>query len=116
LLSVTKVGSGFGKQASATALVVGPTGAGLGGGGVLYVADTVANRITAISAAVARPNSAGTGRTVTSGGALAGPLGLAIVPGGDVLTVNGGNGKIVETTPGGQQIPTTGSGSHLRAG
>jgi hypothetical protein len=32
------------------------------------------------------------------------PLGLAIAPNGDVLTVNGGNGGIVETTPAGRQI------------
>lgn len=58
LLSVTKVGSGFGEQTSSTAFVVGPTGIGLGRGGILYAADTVANRITAIPAAVTRPNSA----------------------------------------------------------
>jgi hypothetical protein len=104
LTSVTTIGSGFGEQTSASAFVVGPTGVGLGRGGMLFVADSVANRITAIPAAVTRPSSAGTGRTVTSGGALSTPLGLAIAPGGDVLTVNGGNGKIVETTPAGQQV------------
>jgi hypothetical protein len=66
LASVATIGSGFGEQTSATAFVVGPTGVGLGRGGVLYVADTVANRITAIPAAATRPTSAGTGRTVTS--------------------------------------------------
>jgi hypothetical protein len=106
LLSVTKIGSRFGEQTSSTAFVVGPTGLGLGSGGTLFVADTFANRITAIPDAVTRQTSAGTGRTITSGGALSGPLGLAVAPGGDVLTVNGGNGKIVETTPGGQQIAT----------
>jgi len=104
VVSVTKVGSGFAEQTSASAFVLGPTGVGLGRGGTLYVADTVANRITAIPDALTRHNSAGTGRTVTSGGALSGPLGLAIAPNDNVLTVNGGNGKIVETTPGGKQI------------
>jgi DNA-binding beta-propeller fold protein YncE len=33
-----------------------------------------------------------------------GPLGLAIAPNGDILTVNSGNGHIVETTPGGRQV------------
>ena len=37
-------------------------------------------------------------------GKLNKPLGLAIAPNGDILTVNGDNGKIVETTPGGAQI------------
>jgi hypothetical protein len=104
LVSDTTIGSGFGEQTSSSAFVVGPTGVGLGRGGMLFVADAVANRITAIPAAVTRPSSAGTGRTVTSGGALSTPLGLAIAPNSDVLTVNGGNGKIVETTPAGKQI------------
>lgn len=41
---------------------------------------------------------------MSSGGFLDDPLGLTIAPGGDVLSVNGGNGRIVETTPGGRQI------------
>jgi hypothetical protein len=106
VLSVTKIGSGFAEQTSSTAFVVGPTGVGLGRGGMLFVADTAANRITAIPDAALRQTSAGTGLTITTGGALSAPLGLAIAPNGDVLTVNGGNGKIVETTPGGQQIAT----------
>jgi hypothetical protein len=106
LLSVTTIGSGFGEQASSSAFVVGPTGVGLGRGGMLFVADAVANRITAIPAAATRQVSAGTGKTLTSGGALSAPLGMAIAPGGDVLTVNGGNGKIVETTPAGRQVAT----------
>ncbi len=106
MLSVTKIGSGFAEQTSSTAFVVGPTGVGLGRGGMLFVADTAANRITAIPDAAHRRTSAGTGLTITTGGALSAPLGLAVAPNGDVLTVNGGNGKIVETTPGGQQIAT----------
>ena len=39
-------------------------------------------------------------------GALSTPLGLTIAPNGNVLTVNGGNGKIVEITPGGNQVAT----------
>jgi hypothetical protein len=104
LMSVTRIGSRFAEQTSSSAFVVGPTGVGLGRGGMLFVADTAANRITVIPNAVGRTTSAGTGRVVTSGGALAGPLGLAIAPNGDVLTVNGGNGKIVETNPGGRQV------------
>ena len=106
LMSVTTIGSGFGEQTSSTAFVIGPTGLGLGRGGKLFVADTGANRITAIPGAATRQSSAGTGTTITSGGALSGPLGLAIAPNGDVLTVNGGNGKIVETTPNGRQVAT----------
>lgn len=32
------------------------------------------------------------------------PLGLALVPNGDILTVNGGDGNMVEITTGGQQV------------
>ncbi len=104
LMSVTTIGSGFAEQTSSTAFVLGPTGVGLGRGGMLFVAETVTNRISAIPAAATRHSSAGTGRNVTAGGAILGPLGLAVAPNGDVLTVNGGNGKIVETTPTGKQI------------
>ncbi|MGH3260305.1 MAG: hypothetical protein ACRDOU_33725 [Streptosporangiaceae bacterium] len=36
--------------------------------------------------------------------ALAGPLGLVTAPNGDILTVNSGNGNLVEVTPFGAQI------------
>ncbi len=104
LRTVTRIGSGFFEQANATAFVIGPTGVGLGRGGTLYVADTGENRITAIPRAVTRMTSAGTGAVVTSGRFLNAPLGLAIAPNGDVLTVNGGNGRIVESTPNGAQV------------
>jgi hypothetical protein len=104
LLSVTTIGSGFFEQTNASAFVIGPTGVGLGPNGTLYVADTGENRITAIPYAATRMSSAGTGSVLTSGGRLSGPLGLTIAPNGDVLTVNGGNGLIVETTPAGAQI------------
>src|SRR6202167_2197746 len=104
LLAVTTIGSGFSEQTNASAFVIGPTGVGLGGNGTLYVADTGENRITAIPYAVTRTSSAGTGFVLTSGVWLNAPLGLAIAPNGDVLTVNGGDGRIVETTPAGAQV------------
>jgi hypothetical protein len=104
LLAVTKIGSGFFEQSSSTAFVIGPTGVGLGRNGTLYVADTGENRITGIPRAVTRFTSAGTGFVLTSGGKLNGPLGLAIAPNGDVLSANGGDGFVVETTPAGVQV------------
>jgi hypothetical protein len=104
LISVTTIGSGFSEQTNASAFVIGPTGVGLDGNGTLYVADTGNNRITGIPYAATRTSSAGTGYVLTSGGKLNGPLGLAIAPNGDVLTVNGGDGRIVETTTGGAQV------------
>jgi hypothetical protein len=97
VLEETIIGSGFPERTDPTALVVGPTGVGVGVNGTLYIADTVNNRIAGISNAQSRFNSAGTGFTLSKGGALNGPLGLTIVPNGNVLTVNGGDGKMVET-------------------
>jgi hypothetical protein len=98
------IGSGFPERTDPAALVVGPTGAGLGRNDVLYVADTVTSRIAAIPNALFRSFSAGTGFTVTRGRHLNGPLGLVIAPGGNILTVNAGDGNLVETTPFGAQI------------
>jgi len=98
------IGSGFPETLNSAALVIGPTGAGLGGHDTLYVADTLDNRIAAIPDALFRSFSAGTGFTVTRGRNLVGELGLVIAPGGDILTVNGGNGNLVEVTPFGAQI------------
>jgi hypothetical protein len=101
----TEIGSGFSESTDPTALIIGPTGVGLGPNGTLYVADTLNNRIAAIPNAVLRFSNDGTGQTVTENGPngpILGPLGLAIAPNGDILTVNGGNGNIVEVTPRGQ--------------
>jgi hypothetical protein len=103
LRAITKIGSGFAETTDPDALVIGPTGVGLARNGTLYVADTLNSRIAAIPHAVTRHRSAGTGFTVTRGGALNNPLGLAIAPNGDILTVNAGDGNIVETTPHGVQ-------------
>jgi DNA-binding beta-propeller fold protein YncE len=84
--------------------VIGPTGLGLGADGTLFVADTLQNRIAAIPDALSRNSDAGAGTTVSIGGKLNQPLGLAIAPGGNILTVNGGDGLIVETTPEGNQV------------
>jgi hypothetical protein len=121
LESITVIGSGFAEHTDPGALVIGPTGVGLhsrcGGdgdecgdhdgdlddGAVLYVADTVNNRIAIIDHPLGRTSSAGTGRTLTAGGSLNGPLGLTVTPGGEVLTVNSGDGFITEISPGGAQ-------------
>ena len=101
--SSTMIGSGFSERTDPSALVIGPTGVGLGADGTLYVADTLNNRIAAIANAVTRLTDAGTGVTVFGGGALNAPLGLAIAPNDDIVTVNGGDGNMVEITPAGSQ-------------
>jgi hypothetical protein len=104
LIRHTVIGSGFSQRTDPAALVIGPTGVALNRHGTLYVADSLANRITKIPNAVFRHHSGGTGFVVTSGGRLNTPLGLILAPNGDVLTVNGGDGLLVETTPAGMQI------------
>ncbi|MDH6108815.1 sugar lactone lactonase YvrE [Kitasatospora sp. MAP12-15] len=104
LVSSTEIGSGFGERTDPVALVVGPTGVGLSPKGTLYVADSAGNRIAAIPDALKRRDSAGTGRTVSCDGNLNGPLGLVVAPGGDILTVNAGDGNLVETSPHGDQV------------
>ena len=103
MMNITKIGSGFPQRTDPAALVIGPTGLGLSKN-TLYVANGLSSSVNAIPGAPSRASSAGTGRVVTTGGSLNTPLGLTIAPNGNVLTVNGGNGLIVETTPSGMQI------------
>ena len=91
------IARGFGEHSDPAALVVGPTGLALGRSGTLYVADSVGNRIAAVSHALTRHHAVWMGRTVTRNGALNVPLGLIVAPGGDILTVNAGDGRLLET-------------------
>lgn len=105
--SIRTIATGFAEHTDPDALVVGPTGVGLGRAGVLYVADSNGNRIAAIPHAMTRRSViGGGGMTVSSMGSLNDPLGLAIAPNGDVVTMNGGDGKVVETSPSGHQVAT----------
>jgi hypothetical protein len=103
----TIIGSGFGERTDPAALVIGPTGVGLGAHGTLYVADTLDNRVAAIPDAMTRGRSDGAGDDVSAGGQLNNPLGLVIAPNGDILTVNAGDGLLLETTPSGDQVAST---------
>jgi DNA-binding beta-propeller fold protein YncE len=101
------IASGFAEHTDPAALVVGPTGLTLGRhDDTLYVADTASNRISAIPDASTRERTAFTGADLTSGGHLNSPLGLALAPNGDVLSVNAADGLILETTPAGAQVAT----------
>ncbi len=101
--SSTIIGTGFAEKLDANNLVVGPTGLALGENETLYVADTINSRITAIPDAISRlsPTS---GVEVSSNGKLNMPLGMQLAPNGDILTVNAGDGNLVETRPNGQQV------------
>ncbi len=125
IASMTVVGSGFAERTDQAALVIGPTGVGLSPScsnsdlddcsakfgaqqdPVLYVADTLNNRIVVIPHALTRQNSAGSGAIFTANGSLNGPLGLTITESGHILTVNSGDGYISEITPEGAQIAKT---------
>ncbi len=104
LSSSQVIAKGFAEHTDPNALVVGPTGVGLGRSGALYVADSNGNRVAAIPNAMTRSSAlGGGGQTVSSGSALNDPLGLAIAPNGDIITANGADGNLVETTPSGTQ-------------
>lgn len=103
--AMTVIGSGFAERTDPAALVIGPTGVGLSKDGFsLYVADSLNNRIAAIPFPLVRQTSARTGITITKGGALNDPLGLTVAANGDILTTNGDDGYMVQTTPDGQQV------------
>ena len=94
------IASGFGETTDPNALVIGPTGVAFDRDtGVLYVADSLGNRIAAIPNALFRFFSAGAGITVSSGGSLNDPLGLTIAPNHDLIAANGDDGNLVEINP-----------------
>src|SRR5580700_4564924 len=118
LESITVIAAGFPQRTDPAALVIGPTGVALrtgcaaegydcgehGEGALLYVADTLNNRIALIDHALGRTTSAGSGRTLSAGGSLNAPLGLIVTPRGELLTVNGADGFITEIAPDGVQV------------
>ena len=105
--SISVIGSGFPERTDPAALVIGPTGVALSKNNkVLYVADSLNNRIAAIENPLSRQTSAGTGSTVSSGGSLNDPLGLTLAVNGDILTTNGNDGNLVVTKPNGVQKAT----------
>lgn len=107
VVSSTVIGSGFPARFDPVALVIGPTGVALDSDGdVLFVADSLNNRIAAISDPLTRTSSAGVGSSVSQGGALNDPLGLVRAPNGDLIAANGGDGNLVEVSPGGKQVAT----------
>lgn len=119
--SMTVIGSGFSVRNGPDAVITGPVGIGLSPRcenseddtcadygqrqeQVLYVADSLNNRIAVIHGALHRTASAGTGQTLSAGGSLNDPLGLVVAPNGHILIANGNGGFITEITPQGKQI------------
>jgi DNA-binding beta-propeller fold protein YncE len=105
--SITVIGSMFAERTDPAALVIGPTGLALSKNNkTLYVADSLNNRIAAISDPLTRQSSDDTGSTLSINGSLNDPLGLTLGVNGDILTTNGNDGNLVETTPKGVQVST----------
>ena len=106
------IANGFPERTDPAALVVGPTGVALGEEDTLYVADTQGNRMAAVPEAQDRQTPLeGGGTTIAKGGYLNNPLGLALAPNGDILTVNANDGNLVETTPIGAEFQPVDTGA-----
>jgi hypothetical protein len=117
VLNETVIATGIPWIDSAEALVLGPTGLALASNGTLYVASTQDDKILAISEAATRTTAAEKGGTVlTEGGHLKEPLGMVLAPNGNIITTNGGDGKMVETTPAGKQLAVQTADSKTGAG
>jgi hypothetical protein len=124
LQSLTVVGAGFAERTDPAALVIGPTGVALSPDcehsgeeecrnssddddePVLYVADSVHNRIAVINHPFSRTTPSTNGKTLASGGTLNDPLGLTVAPNGHLIVVNGNDGFATEFTARGNAIAT----------
>ena len=107
LTGSTVIGTNFPWRANKAALVLAPTGLALASNGTLYVDDTMTNSVSAIPQALTRTSPVtAVGGTLSTGGALNAPLGMAIAPNGNLVVVNGNDGNAVEITPAGKQLAT----------
>jgi hypothetical protein len=123
LVSMTVIGAGFAERTDPGALVIGPTGVALSPSchhsddseckssvgedePVLYVADSLNNRIAVITDPLTRSTPSWNGRTLSTGGSLNDPLGLTVAPNGHLIAVNGNDGLATEITTHGAQIAT----------
>jgi hypothetical protein len=120
LESLTVIGAGFPERTDPAALVIGPTGLGMAPAcqhdsgncwfpfgedePILYVADSINNRIDVITDPLTRATPSGPDKVLSSGGSLNDPLGLNVAPDGHILVVNGNDGFVTEITPHGVQI------------
>jgi DNA-binding beta-propeller fold protein YncE len=114
------IGSGFAEKTDPSALVIGPTGVALAPGGLLYVADTLNNRIVSITNAVNRTTDANTGQVFSVLPTLNAPLGMAVRANhAELMVVNGGNGRLIGINEDGSQKSAgfiSGSGTPPGAG
>jgi uncharacterized protein (TIGR03118 family) len=112
--SEVQIASGYLFRTDPAALVVGPTGLAYDANrNVLFVASTGDNEIFAIPDAAGRTTDAGMGHLVYQDNThLRGPLGLTLLPNGDLMTSNGDAvnadpnhpSELIEFTPRGQFV------------
>jgi hypothetical protein len=117
VLTSTTIASGFLHRSDPNALVVGPTGLAFNQlTDTLFVASTGDNAIYSIPDALFRLTSAGKGDLVFSNPAvLRGPLGLVLLPNGNLIAANGDAvnadpahpSELVEFTPTGKFVGQT---------
>jgi hypothetical protein len=107
IIDDTVIAKGFPERTDPAALVIGPTGVAFDlNSGILYVADSLNNRIAAVPDALFRWFPSDGGFTVTEGGDLNDPLGISLTPDGRrLISANGDDGNLVEiNTATGKQI------------
>lgn len=106
--AVTTVASGFPTNASGIAGgTVGPAGLvhdPVGGGANLYIADTLSSTVwyvnpSASCKGVGAPSNPCVPKVLTANSFLNLPVGLSLLPNGNVLASNGGIGSLVELAP-----------------
>jgi hypothetical protein len=112
--SETQIASGYAIGTDPNALVIGPTGLAFDAArDILYVASTGDNAIFAIRNAATTRHDHGTGRVVFDDPThLHGPLGLVLLPNGDLVAANGDAvnsdpnhpNELVEFTPRGKFV------------
>jgi hypothetical protein len=116
VLNMTTIASGYAHRGDPNALAIGPTGLAFDPSlDKLYVASTGNNAIYSISNALFRSGSSGKGSLVFTNSHLRGPLGLVLLPDGNLITANGdainGNpaqpSELVEFTPTGHFVGET---------
>jgi sugar lactone lactonase YvrE len=110
----TTIGSGYAHRTDPSAIVIGPTGLAYDSSrDILYVASTADNQIFALTEASEASSSEGMRDVIFSDNThLHGPLGLALLPNGHLITTNGDavnpdpnqSSEIVEFTPDGDFV------------
>ncbi len=103
----TTIGNDFPWRANQAAFVLAPTGLALATNHTLFITNTLTNSVSAIRNAATRITPVTQAASVIfKGGGLNAPLGMTMAPNGDLIVVNGNNGRATELTQQGHQVAT----------